>query len=131
MEQPLSPKEKIAFDKVNESIRFDAERYEVDVPWKHERPEFITWHMKIIYVNSGVKNYMKEDHRRALHRYRGGQRFESRTSLNFFFSGFLFTTAYITAVIFLHIILHSAVRIYDFHLFITSSSSFHLFITNQ
>ena len=85
MEQPLSPKEKIAFDKVNESIRFDGERYEVDVPWKHERPEFITWHMKIIYVNSGVKNYMKEDHRRALHRYRGGQRFESRTSLNFFF----------------------------------------------
>ena len=85
VEQPLSPKEKIAFDKVNESIRFDAERYEVDVPWKHERPEFITWHMKIIYVNSGVKNYMKEDHRRALHRYRGGQRFESRTSLNFFF----------------------------------------------
>ena len=59
MEQPLSPKEKIAFDKVNESIRFDGERYEVDVPWKHERPEFITWHMKIIYVNSGVKNYMK------------------------------------------------------------------------
>ena len=57
MEQPLSPKEKIAFDKVNESIRFDGERYEVDVPWKHERPEFITWHMKIIYVNSGVKNY--------------------------------------------------------------------------
>ena len=88
MEQPLSPKEKIAFDKVNESIRFDTERYEVDVPWKHERPEFITWHMKIIYVNSGVKNYMKEDHRRALHRYRGGQRFESRTSLNFFFQAF-------------------------------------------
>ena len=134
MEQPLSPKEKIAFDKVNESIRFGGERYEVDVPWKHERSEFITWHMKIIYVNSGVKNYMKEDHRRALHRYRGGQRFESRTSLNFFFSGFLFATAkvaYITAVIFLHIILHSAVRIYDFHLFITSSSSFHLFITTQ
>ena len=39
MEQPLSPEEKLAFDKVNESIRFDGERYEVAVPWKHERPE--------------------------------------------------------------------------------------------
>ena len=39
MEQPLSPEEKLAFDKVNESIRFDGERYEVALPWKHERPE--------------------------------------------------------------------------------------------
>ena len=39
VEQPLSPEEKLAFDKVNESIRFDGERYEVAVPWKHERPE--------------------------------------------------------------------------------------------
>ena len=30
-----------------------------------------------------------------------------------------------------HIILHSAVHIYDFHIFKTSSSSFHRFITNQ
>ena len=51
-----------------------------------------------------------------------------------FFSGFLFATAkvaYITAIIVLRIILHSAVHIYDFHKFITSSSSFHGFITNQ
>ena len=40
-------------------------------------------------------------------------------------------TAYITAMIFIHIILHSAVHIYVFHIFITSSSSFHGFITNQ
>ena len=39
VEQPLSPEEKLAFDEVNESIRFDGERYEVAVPWKHERPE--------------------------------------------------------------------------------------------
>ena len=39
MEQPLSPEEKLTFDKVNESIRFDGERYETAVPWKHERPE--------------------------------------------------------------------------------------------
>ena len=58
MEQPLSPEEKLAFDKVNESIRFNDERYEVAVPWKHERPEFMTWHMKMIYVNCGIKNYM-------------------------------------------------------------------------
>ena len=50
---------------------------------------------------------------RALHRYRRGQGFESRTSLNF--SGFLFATAkfaYITAMIILHLILPSAVYIY-------------------
>ena len=39
--------------------------------------------------------------------------------------------AYITAMIILHLILHSAVHIYDFHIFKTSSSSFHGFITNQ
>ena len=39
MKQPLFPKEKLAFDKVNESIRFDGERYEVAVPWKYERTE--------------------------------------------------------------------------------------------
>ena len=39
MEQPISPEEKLAFDKVNGSIRFDGERYETAVPWKHERPE--------------------------------------------------------------------------------------------
>ena len=38
-EQPLSPEEKLAFDKVNESIRFVGERYENAVPWKHERPQ--------------------------------------------------------------------------------------------
>ena len=39
--------------------------------------------------------------------------------------------AYVTATIFIHIILHSAVHIYDFHIFVTLSSSFHGFITNQ
>ena len=32
VKQPLSPEEKLAFDKENESIRFDGERYEVAVP---------------------------------------------------------------------------------------------------
>ena len=36
-----------------------------------------------------------------------------------------------TAMIFFHIILHPAVLIYDFHIFITSSSSFHGFLTKQ
>ena len=39
--------------------------------------------------------------------------------------------ASVTAMIFFHIILHPAVLIYDFHIFITSSSSFHGFNTNQ
>ena len=34
-------------------------------------------------------------------------------------------------MIFFHIILHPVVLIYDFHIFITLSSSFHGFITNQ
>ena len=39
VERPLSPEKKLAFDKVNKTIRFDGERYEVAVPnWKHERP---------------------------------------------------------------------------------------------
>ena len=37
----------------------------------------------------------------------------------------------ITEMIIFHIILHPAVHIYDFHIFITSSSSFHGIITNQ
>ena len=40
-----------------------------------------------------------------------------------FFSGFLFATAkveYITAMIIPHLILHSTVHIYDFHIFNTS-----------
>ena len=56
----------------------------------------------------------------ALHRFRRGQGFESHTSLNFF-SGFFFATAKvlsITALIFFHKILHPAVLIYDFHIFL-------------
>ena len=34
-------------------------------------------------------------------------------------------------MIILHLILHSAVHMYDFHIFITSSLSFHGFITNH
>ena len=41
MEQQLSPEEKLSFDKVNETIRFDGERYKVAVPWKCERPELL------------------------------------------------------------------------------------------
>ena len=50
------------------------------------------------------------------------------------FPGFLFATTKvvsITGLTFFHIILHPTVLIYDFHIFLTSSSSFHGFITNQ
>ena len=53
----------------------------------------------------------------------------------FFFSGFFSqlqnNVASITAMILFHIIIHPAVLIYDFHLFITSSLSCHVFVTNQ
>ena len=55
-----------------------------------------------------------------MHRYRGGQGFESLKSLDFF-SRFLFVTAEVasvTAMVFFHIILRLAVH--DFHLFTTS-----------
>ena len=78
--------------------------------------------MKIIFVNCGVKNYMKEDHRSYIRNFSLAKREGAgRTSL-IFFSSSLFATAkiaYITAMIFLHIILHSAVHIYDFHIFMT------------
>ena len=51
-----------------------------------------------------------------------------------FFFRFLLATANvasITAMILFHIIIHPAVFIYDFHLFITSSLSCHVFVTNQ
>lgn len=39
VEPPLSHEEKIAFNRVSESIRLDGERFEVALTWKHERPE--------------------------------------------------------------------------------------------
>ena len=51
-----------------------------------------------------------------------------------FFQAFFFATAEvasITATMFFNVILPAAVRIYEFHIFITSSSSFHGFNTNQ
>ena len=39
--------------------------------------------------------------------------------------------ASINAMILFHIIIHPAVPIYDFHIFITSLLSFHVFITHQ
>ena len=48
-------------------------------------------YMKTIYVNCGVKNYLREDHRSYIRNFCScGKKF--RTSLNFF-SGFLFATA--------------------------------------
>ena len=68
---------------------------------------------------------------RALHRHRTSRvRIPHKTEL---FSGFLCATAkvaYITAMIILHLILHSAVHIYDFHTFITSVIS-ELFILKR
>ena len=68
---------------------------------------------------------------RALHRHRTSRvRIPYKTEL---FSGFLCATAkvaYITAMIILHLILHSAVHIYDFHTFITSVIS-ELFILKR
>ena len=51
-----------------------------------------------------------------------------------FFSGFLFATAKIasiSAMVFFRIVLHPAVLINDFHVFITPSSSFRVFNMNQ
>ena len=62
---------------------------------------------------------------RALHQYRNGQEFEFRAS-QIFFLGFLFATtkvAYITAMIFIHITLHSAVHIHDFHISVIASKT--------
>ena len=69
---------------------------------------------------------------RTLHQYRRGIRIPYKPE---FFSGFLFATAKVasvTAMIYYFIIPQPAVHIiYDFDIFITSSPSFHGFITNQ
>ena len=48
-------------------------------------------YMKTIYVNCGVKNYLREDHRSYIRNFCSCEK-KFRTSLNFF-SGFLFATA--------------------------------------
>ena len=69
--------------------------------------------------------YMKEDHRSYR---RNSFAVEKRKPEKFLFE--TAKVASITAMIFFHIILHHEVLIYDFHIFITSSSSFYRFITN-
>ena len=62
VKQPLFPKEKLAFDKVNESIRFDGERYEVAVPWKYERPELPpNWEMAEKHLHTVEKKLMQDE----------------------------------------------------------------------
>ena len=94
---------------------------------------------RAIEVNRLDNNYMKEDHRNyrrnflVTGRYRRGQGFESCTSLNFFRLSFRTTAkiASISAMVFFRIVLHPAVLINDFHVFITPSSYFRGFNTNQ
>jgi len=38
VDQQLTPDEKLAINKVGKSMRFTGEKYEVAVPWKHDRP---------------------------------------------------------------------------------------------
>ena len=67
----------------------------------------------IINITNSTDDYLKEDHRSYI------RNFCSCKKKAFF----LFATAkvaYITAMIFLQIILYSAVHIYDFHIFIIS-----------
>lgn len=37
VDRQLTPEDRLAGNKVNESMRFTGERYEVAVPWKHDR----------------------------------------------------------------------------------------------
>ena len=60
VEQPLSPEENAAFYKVNGSIRFDGERYETAVPWKHERPELPPNHMSEKRLHRVEKKLMQD-----------------------------------------------------------------------
>ena len=38
VDRQLTPDERLAVNKVKETMRFTGERYEVAVPWKHDRP---------------------------------------------------------------------------------------------
>ena len=87
-------------------------------------------HPLITYYEKPITSYLNW-YSRALYQYRRG--FESRTSLNFFRLSFrnCKSCVYNCDDLLFHIILQPTVHIYDFHIFITSSPSFHGFITNQ
>ena len=38
-QQQLTPEDKLAWDKVNKSLKFNGQHYEVAVPWRDERPQ--------------------------------------------------------------------------------------------
>ena len=38
VDRQLTPDQRLAVNKVTETLRFNGERYEVAVPWKHDRP---------------------------------------------------------------------------------------------
>ena len=38
VDRQLTPDDRLAINKVNETLRFNGERYEVAMPWKHDRP---------------------------------------------------------------------------------------------
>ncbi|KAL9987286.1 hypothetical protein ACROYT_G001568 [Oculina patagonica] len=38
-QQQLTPEDKLAWDKVNKSLKFNGQHYEVAVPWREERPQ--------------------------------------------------------------------------------------------
>ena len=79
--------------------------------------------MKIIYVNCGVKNYMHEERFAEV---KGRIPYKTEV-FQAFFSQLQKLRIYMTAMVFIHIILHSAVHIYDFHIFKSTSTSFHGF----
>lgn len=64
-------------------------------------------------MNCRVKNLMKDDHRNYIHNFCNC---EKKKSVGFAIA----KVSYITAMIILYLILHSAVNMHDFHIFITS-----------
>ena len=76
--------------------------------------ELVTFEFAIypIYLYCGI--YILHFHTFTLHRYRGGHRFESRSSVNFF------RLTFSTFAMVFHLLkdVYSAVQIYEFHIFI-------------
>ena len=81
-------------------------------------------------MNQGIKQKKRKPERKKIQACKGFEPLTSVQAWNLFFQAFFShvqKVAFLTVMIFFHLILYPEVHIYDFHIFTTSLSSFHGF----
>ena len=62
MDRQLTQDERLAVNKVKETMRFTGERYEVAIPWKHDSPNLESnWHMAEKCLHSVERKLMQDE----------------------------------------------------------------------